>query len=1034
MKHALWCALAALSVWSGTARAQQPPGREAPRPIKPDSVRADTLRRPPTPLARDSVAGRDSAARVRQGPDTAQRELVKFAEPDSVMKALMDRTGYVPTLYQGDTVNFDAKNRELVLTGKPAAVQREQTLLVGDTVLYNDSTQVVQARGDSVVLRDPEHNDSDLVVSGTIRYSIPEQRGVMTNLSTTIENSGQRWIVFGEHAAVVTGRDTVPPRAAASDSTAGDRHSAFYARDGAITSCDETTPHYHFQSKEIKVVTGGILVARPAVLYIADIPVMWLPFIFQDLRRGRRSGILTPRFGVSELLRNSSSYRRTVENFGYYFAISEYMDAAMSLDWRSGAAGAADPGWTRVNGALQYRWLDRFLDGRVGFSMQQNGDGNSTKQYSLAHSQSFSQTSRLTANLNYSTNTRVQRRTTIDPRQVVATIYSQLNYTRTLGKFNLGIGGSQKQYPGRTAVDRDFPSFNLASQPVQVADWLTWTPTLNVSNSRRFKIDTPGEFPFVFQLAEQPGGVARIDSVTRRRDERQTQISLQTPLKILDFTINAGMRFSEALQDYPATFVVPDTTPLGTGDTTGVVFARNFKSQLDWDVGIALPPVLQGSWNLVPSVSLVNSDGGQPFLVRSHFSGGGWVAQSKRLVYGLSVSPTFYGLFSGIGPLRRFRHSLAPSLSYAYAPKADVSNDFLNATGTRRKGYLGSLAQNQISLGLATNIEAKVGGAADTTPESGRKVRLISLTFTQIGYDFERLRELRKRQARSVWTQGLTTNRMGYTLKSDLLPGIDIGVSYSLFQGDVNSDTARFSPYREDLRTGFSLNRNSAIFAPLYRLFGGRAPVEAAGATSTANAPQPTQATGRAGPGSATDFGSIGGRSNGADIDRIRNQQLPSGQGWQATFSLSSSRTRPSRGGRQVSSASTIQCEPYRQVSQFQYQSCLANPSLFGGVTLPVQTTPGGAVYTPPPVTSLASQVGFNLTPKWTTQWQTSYDFEKKDFASHIVSLQRDLHDWRATFSFTQAPNGAFSFSFFIALKAEPDIKFDYRKNTYGNR
>jgi hypothetical protein len=48
------------------------------------------------------------------------------------------------------------------------------------------------------------------------------------------------------------------------------------------------------------------------------------------------------------------------------------------------------------------------------------------------------------------------------------------------------------------------------------------------------------------------------------------------------------------------------------------------------------------------------------------------------------------------------------------------------------------------------------------------------------------------------------------------------------------------------------------------------------------------------------------------------------------------------------------------------------------------------------------------------------------------VSLQRELHDWRATFAFTQAPNGAFSFSFFIALKAEPDIKFDYHKNTYS--
>jgi lipopolysaccharide assembly outer membrane protein LptD (OstA) len=67
-----------------------------------------------------------------------------------------------------------------------------------------------------------------------------------------------------------------------------------YAHGGSITSCDETVPHYHFQARELKVVGRNVLVVRPAVLYIYDVPVMWLPFVFQDLRSGRRSGILSP--------------------------------------------------------------------------------------------------------------------------------------------------------------------------------------------------------------------------------------------------------------------------------------------------------------------------------------------------------------------------------------------------------------------------------------------------------------------------------------------------------------------------------------------------------------------------------------------------------------------------------------------------------------------------------------------------------------------------------------------------------------------
>ena len=79
---------------------------------------------------------------------------------------------------------------------------------------------------------------------------------------------------------------------------------------------------------------------------------------------------------------------------------------------------------------------------------------------------------------------------------------------------------------------------------------------------------------------------------------------------------------------------------------------------------------------------------------------------------------------------------------------------------------------------------------------------------------------------------------------------------------------------------------------------------------------------------------------------------------------------------------------------------------------------------------SLNSNISFNLTAKWATQWQTTYDLERHEFASQIVSLQRDMHDWRAIFGFTQSPNGNFAFNFTIALKAEPDLKFDYNRAT----
>ncbi len=94
------------------------------------------------------------------------------------------------------------------------------------------------------------------------------------------------------------------------------------------------------------------------------------------------------------------------------------------------------------------------------------------------------------------------------------------------------------------------------------------------------------------------------------------------------------------------------------------------------------------------------------------------------------------------------------------------------------------------------------------------------------------------------------------------------------------------------------------------------------------------------------------------------------------------------------------------------------------------QTTVGAPIFTSPPQQSLQLNTGFRITQKWSAQWTTTYDMVRSQFASNQVSLQRELHDWRAVFAVTQSPNGNFSFNFFIALKAEPDLKFDYNRQT----
>jgi len=96
------------------------------------------------------------------------------------------------------------------------------------------------------------------------------------------------------------------------------------------------------------------------------------------------------------------------------------------------------------------------------------------------------------------------------------------------------------------------------------------------------------------------------------------------------------------------------------------------------------------------------------------------------------------------------------------------------------------------------------------------------------------------------------------------------------------------------------------------------------------------------------------------------------------------------------------------------------------------QTTSGGTFFRVPPQMNVQGSTSFNLTDKWSARWSTNYDFQLSQFGLQSVTLQRKLHDWNAVFGFTQAPNGAFTFTFFVSLTAEPDIKFDYNRSTYG--
>jgi len=975
MRHSIVFAAIALALCAHTSlwaqvRPVAPPRRDSVR------TRADTLRR-------DSTAA-DS---------TAPKELIKWNETDSVMRSLMDRPGYTATRYQGDVAVFNAQTHTLQLKGQKAGVNRDKTVLVGDSIIYNDSTKVMVARGDTVILRDPEQQAADVIARGQMAYNVELHRGVVTNITTAIEQTGQHWIVAGKTAAFV------------SDTTRG-RETAFYVRNGTITSCDDSIPDYHFRANEIKMVSKNIMVARPAVLYIGDVPIMWLPFIFQDIRSGRRSGVITPRFGVSELFRNSPSYRRQVDNLGYYFAISDYMDAQVALDWRSGArATDGDPGWVQLNGEMQYRWLDRFVSGRLGLSQQDLRDGSKNTRLSWGHSQAFSQDTHVSANINYVSNTFVQRNTAFNPAAVLANIQSSASYDTKIGPASLSLGGSRTQHPGRTEVAQNFPNFNITVPTLSPASWLEWTPGFSFNTDQIINSDAASEFPFRFITSAT--GIR--DSVRRVNDSRTTTSSFATPIRIGGFSWTNSFSMTDREDNALSTVVVHDVND--SSNNVSRVFGKRFSTVIDWQTGITLPSFLQGSLKVTPSVSFVNVDGNS-FWVRTELSGGKFVHQTKRPMAGLSATPTLFALFPGFGSVTRFRHSITPSFTYSYAPSADISDEFLRALNKSRQGYLGAFAQNRVSLSLSHVLEAKMRSTDTSSTAEPRKLKILSMNFSPLAYDFER--------ARQTHRSGFATDRISSDVSTDLIPGFHGNISYSLYQGDITSDSARFKPFREDIGAGFTINAQSGIFGAINRIFGRAVPPQNPQIERVEQSPDDAL-TNR-----------VASQPVAGITSRNRQYDIPDSEGWSATFTYSSHRQRPPTGdGIIVDNDPTIRCAP-AIANPIIYAQCIEEESANPTGVVPVPSiTGGGPFFRQPGTDNVQASMTFHLTPMWAGSWNTNYDFQAKKFGSHVVTLQRVLHDWKAIFSFTQASNGNFAFTFFIALTAEPDLKFDYNKSTY---
>jgi len=890
--------------------------------------------RPPRDTTRvqadSGVQGRalDSATARRLGLPTGPTR--SFPASDAVIDSLLKLKNHRVTRYVADTVLVEGDSA-ISLWGE-AFVDRDGTKLESDSIRYRQASCRLDAAGHPRLF-----DQSTVLVGETMRYDTCIRRGTVSQALTRVQQGGAAWNIRGD-LAVDSGSTRL------------------YGARSEITSDDNPVPDYHFGTHQVKWLSKNVMVGRPAVLYIRDVPIMWLPFIFNDIRPGRRSGILVPRFGLNDLVRPTRNYQRHVSGLGYYFVVNDYLDFLVSGDWYSGR-------YMSLRTQTRYRWLNRFITGDLSFSWDDQLDRPAHSiRLGWHHQQSFSSRTNFNASIDYSTNPSIIQNNTVNPFVATASLVSSLNFSKRFDWGTLNIGGSRSQDIGNGLVSQTFPTIGLTPSPVNITPSITWSPGFSFNNQQSFhQADT--------QLLV-PGDSGVPDTLALSADSRVTHLSFQTPLRIGPWNWTNSFDVNDQISSARREFVYDSTSP---GGARRVLYDQTFETRVEWQTGINLPSFFTGTWKLQPGLAIVNTTTAGPFAIRNQFTGGEWVHQGKRLAFTASISPAFFGFFPGIGPLQRIRHSISPQVSYFYAPGATVSTTFARAVDpTGRNPSVRSDPQQTISLGLSQNFEAKLKPPpGDTTGREPRKIRLLSINTTSIGYNFE--------QAKQPHRTGWTTQTLGNTFASDLLPGFSLAVTHDLWKGAVGSDTATFSPFLTSITANFSVTPATirGIAGLLGLGHGGAAPPAA---PPTPGVQQP--------PGPPTG-GPLG--QPGFPIAPPTGAGIGGGQGFSLSVQYSGTRIRPQ--------ADTL------------------------GNLIPSQ---GGRQ-------QLTLGLGFSPTPHWSATWQSSYDVDTKQFGAHSIQLQRDLHRWHASFSFQKSPNGNFGFSFYVSLLDEPDIKFDYSQSTFAH-
>lgn len=585
-----------------------------------------------------------------------------------------------------DSILYDIAGQMVYLYGE-AKVSYQSFNLDAEYIEFNWANQTVSAWGiedtSGTVVGKPAFVDGDQgFTADTVRFNFKTGIGRIANMRAE-EQGG--FIGF--------------------EQSKRNQYEEIYGWKGYYTTCSDPEPHFHIQANKVKLVPDKLVVTGPANLRIADVPTpLVLPFALFPLQKGRSSGLLLPEYGESQGL---GFYLR---NGGWYFAINDYWDLAMTGDiytrgsWRVNAS---------TNYRKRYRYSGRFTANYANtrFNFPQETDFRVTRDFKITwnHNQDpkARPNSRFTANVTAGTSTFLSNAVQNNDEFLNNSFTSNVTYTKTFpGKpYRLEASLQHNQVLATRSIDLTLPKVAFTVNRIKP-----------------------------FERAVQTGGTRWYEQIAvsytaEARNEIRTTDSLLFKPQVLD-AFRYGMRHT-----VPLNFSMPIFKHF--------TFAVNATYNENWyPETIRRTFVLDSLYNDQDSAiafGFVRTDTVQGFSAARFFT------------TSASVSTQLFSMFQFRGKkLKAIRHVMTPSLNASYTP--DFSEPFWNYYGTYATdldgtqstfskfegGLFGGPGRGRVgSLGFSLNntLQAKVFDRKDTV-DYERKVQLLDAFSLSGNYNF----------------------------------------------------------------------------------------------------------------------------------------------------------------------------------------------------------------------------------------------------------------------------------------------------------